>query len=686
MVWVSRGPTNIGGCAFDLAVDPSAPNALFAAAAGGGTWRLRFDLYEIPGISIGGGLFSFETESQYFAVPHWTPTTDSALPFLYQTALAVCENRPDVVYAATGHPNGGWPGQVWRSDNRGASWTLPSTQDFGRVFRIAVDPDDSSRLFVAGTGGLWRSTDSGGSWDQLRTQQAFDVAIDPDDPDIVFAGIDGVGVIRSSGARVGTKVGGLGGLALWIPLWSTILPWSRADSPSGPTIRIGLGGGGAPESRTVAVKFAEEIFINRRGGSGGASAWQSKGKQGGSGYSWWCHVIAVDPFNSNVILAGAENLFRTTNGGTGWTQVAGYGSAAHADQQQVAFDRRRPGVVYLANDGGIWGSRDSGATWPLDLNGGFVTAEMFHVGISGRNAMSDMYHQGLVGTTNVAATSWRGYEGGAWEFADVYGDPKRPGRFYVFSSKLGLRRLFTQPDGTEFGDFTEVGDFQPSSIDFDLRTGSNTIVVGTADGRIMRARNGDSTTPTWVAMNGVSVGGQAIVGLAFAPSDPGLCWAISADGKVLRKIDVNTGGGWSLRGSTSGGVIGLAVNSCHTDHIYILRDNGLELSTDGGGSFALINGTGTSSLPSRALKSVFAHPDDPGILIVGAVGGVYLSTDEGATWGRYDWNLPNAEIKQVFMVGDVLYAGTVGRGLWRRRPTPIIGPISEFAGVAHLSK
>jgi hypothetical protein len=681
MVWVSRGPTNIAGNATGVAVDPSAPDSVFASTAAGGSWRLRFDLIEIPGISIGGGLFDFDFETQYVVLPHWTPLTDFALPFLYQTAVAVCENRSNVVYVASGHTNGGWPAQVWRSDNRGSTWALPGSQDFARVWRVAVDPDDPDRLFVASNLGLWKSTTGGATWAQLRTQPTYDVAIDPDDPDIVYAGVDGVGVIRSSGARVDFKLGGG-----FLPLWSTVLPWSRAASPTSQLIRIGLGGGGTPESRTIAVKFAEEVFVNHHGGTGGPSNWISKGTHGGSGYNWWCHTIAVDPFNSDVILAGSQDLYRTPDGGTNWVQVAGYGSATHPDQQQVVFDRHRPGVAYLANDGGIWGSRDGGATWPLNLNGGLVTAEMFHVGISGRSSMSDMYHEGLIGTTNLGSTAWRGYEGGSWEFTDVYGDPKRHGRFYTFGSTLGLRRLMTQPDGSEFGDFnTNVGNFQASAIDFDLRAGSNTIVVGTNDGRIMRAKNGDSTTPTWAAESGVNAGGKSINGIAFAPSDGGLVYAVSSEGVVLRKLDINTNAQWRVRGTTTGGVIGLAVNSCHTDHIYILRDGGLELSPDAGTTFVAINGSGASALPSSSLKSVLAHPDDPGILIVGAVGGIYLSSDEGATWGRYDWNLPNAEIKQVFMADGLLYADTVGRGLWRRRPTSLVLELAAHVSIAALT-
>jgi plastocyanin len=48
--------------------------------------------------------------------------------------------------------------------------------------------------------------------------------------------------------------------------------------------------------------------------------------------------MAVDPQNERILFAGASNLYRSTNGGTSWTQVGGYGTNVHADMQAVVFD------------------------------------------------------------------------------------------------------------------------------------------------------------------------------------------------------------------------------------------------------------------------------------------------------------------------------------------------------------
>ena len=287
--------------------------------------------------------------------------------------------------------------------------------------------------------------------------------------------------------------------------------------------------------------------------------------------------------------------------------------------------------------------------------------------------MSDMYHEGIIGTTDVQSPHWRVEEGGSWEFADIYGDPKRFGRFYVFSAKLGLRLFFGGSFFTIGGFNTNVGDFTPKSIAFDLRSNSNTIVVGISDGKVMRALNGDSLTPTWVASPGIDLAGDPITGLAFVPGGPKIefgplrswrtgIWAASASGKLFGKGDINDDHAWQLRGTSAsgGGVIDLAVNAEHRGRVYLLRDGGVEMTPNGGQTWLAVNGTGTDALPDKGLKSIFAHPSQGSTLLVGAVGGIYASFDEGQHWQRFDVGLPNAEIKHVFMVGDTLYACTVG--------------------------
>ena len=69
--------------------------------------------------------------------------------------------------------------------------------DSGEVVDIAIDPSgttDSTIYIAAGSGGIWKSTDSGNSWtpktDSLLTLSTGAVALDPGNPSIVYMGTD----------------------------------------------------------------------------------------------------------------------------------------------------------------------------------------------------------------------------------------------------------------------------------------------------------------------------------------------------------------------------------------------------------------------------------------------------------------------------------------------------------------
>src|SRR2546425_1282438 len=97
-------------------------------------------------------------------------------------ALAVDPTSPNTVYAGTG-------GGVFKSTDGGGSWTdtgLPAS-----VFALAIDPTSPSTLYAAGVGGLFKSTDGAGSWSPVSTLPDLGLilalAIDPASPGTVYA-------------------------------------------------------------------------------------------------------------------------------------------------------------------------------------------------------------------------------------------------------------------------------------------------------------------------------------------------------------------------------------------------------------------------------------------------------------------------------------------------------------------
>ncbi|MGE5271728.1 MAG: WD40/YVTN/BNR-like repeat-containing protein [Thiohalocapsa sp.] len=95
----------------------------------------------------------------------------------------------------------GWG--VWHSPDAGQSWTrhrAPFPLN-SRIQALAAHPQDSHTVLAAGDTGLFASYDCGARWERISAEGAlptiWSLAIDPVDPDILFAGTRPAAVYRS---------------------------------------------------------------------------------------------------------------------------------------------------------------------------------------------------------------------------------------------------------------------------------------------------------------------------------------------------------------------------------------------------------------------------------------------------------------------------------------------------------
>jgi photosystem II stability/assembly factor-like uncharacterized protein len=112
-------------------------------------------------------------------------------------AVAIAPSAPERVYLAT-------TGEVYASRDGGRTWSVTSTNFNGALMRvIAVDPTNPDTVY-AGTAssGIYKSTDAGKTWRAISTglpnKDVGALVIDPHAPRTIYAGS---GSNRYSGAR-----------------------------------------------------------------------------------------------------------------------------------------------------------------------------------------------------------------------------------------------------------------------------------------------------------------------------------------------------------------------------------------------------------------------------------------------------------------------------------------------------
>ncbi len=180
--------------------------------------------------------------------------------------------------------------------------------------------------------------------------------------------------------------------------------------------------------------------------------------------------------------------------------------------------------------------------------------------------------------------------------------------------------------------------------------------------------------PTGGPGNRDSIGAEmyaTVFSLVESPHEPGVLWAGSDDG--LMHITKDGGATWTP--ITPAGMPEWSMISCielspfdaGTAYVaatrYKLDDYRpyLYKTTDYGQSWSRID----SGIPEHDFTRVIrADPVRKGLLYAGTETGLYLSTDDGANWQRFQLNLPVAPVHEILIKENDLIVGTHGRSIW----------------------
>jgi photosystem II stability/assembly factor-like uncharacterized protein len=344
--WVNIGPTpgylfsygNISSRITSVKYDPSNPNIIYLGGAYGGLWK-----------STNGGL-------------NWIQKTDFEVSL--STGAIAIGTPSNIIYYGTGeatYSNVSYYGRgLLKSTNGGESWVnyrngLPNSTYFSRLL---IRPGHSNELLAAlGTGGIYRSTDAGMNWYQVRSGRC---------DDILFSLTGDTAYAIGSGQNM--RISYDGGVTFPLEIGNGITIGSRhhfAYCKNYPNVFY------------AAVYYsAGTVSVYKSTNKGLNFTQLVPGYELTGGQAWYDFHMYVSPFNPDYAFVGTLYVYRTTNGGVNFQNNSS--SGVHVDQHNMDFHPTDSNKLLCVNDGGIWKSDNRGATY-TNLNTDLTLTQFYRM-------------------------------------------------------------------------------------------------------------------------------------------------------------------------------------------------------------------------------------------------------------------------------------------------------------------
>ena len=356
--WRSIGPANMGGRVSEITLVPGKPAQFYV---GTGT----------------GGLFKTTNAGTTFA-----PVFDDQ-PVLSIGSVAVAPSDPGIVYVGTGEGNGRnsstWGNGIYKSTDAGETFVHTGLPDSRDIPRLAIDPKNPDIVFAAVMGHLWdaskerglyRTTDGGKTWQPAlqidEDHGCIDVVLDPSRPENVYAAM--YARRRAPWSFQSGGFGDKGGIYKSTDGGKTFK--RLLEGLPKKTGRIGLAVFAGAPSHVYAVIEADDagtnsidVNLSRAGGVfrsvDGGEHWTRVSPY--APRSFYFSKIVVDPKDENRVYVLGFNLSVSDDGGRTFRPDGAV--LPHVDWHTLVVDPADTDRLLAGSDGGIYESRDRAKTW-----------------------------------------------------------------------------------------------------------------------------------------------------------------------------------------------------------------------------------------------------------------------------------------------------------------------------------
>jgi photosystem II stability/assembly factor-like uncharacterized protein len=552
-------------------------------------------------------------------------------------------------------------GETWVQRNEGITARGGPSGDGIPIFSLTIDPNNPDIVWAGTQGmrGIFKSVDGGETWMKRDngvtewneiTFRGF--AICPGNSDIVLAaaeistGVQGEWFEKVKGKIYKTVDGGEN----WYPVWEgDSLARVLIFDPTDPDIVYASTG---IFDREAFNKVGEGVLKSTDGGE----TWFPINN--GLGKNLFIGFLDMHPTNPQVLIAAAGNetltyiqghpsaVYITYNGGEHWKEVLSTGDVFTV----AAFSPSNPEVVYAGSEAAFYRSEDGGKTWrrfnkpeeecygPPGIKPGIPIS----IVIDPDDPMTlfvNNYDGGVFRSTDGAETwvdSSQGYTG-----ANIWAiaiDSRHPDTIYSTCRSSIFRSLNGGKTWSGLAFIHEAR--EPYAVAVNPENPREVLISGESSVSILKSTDGGNTWRVVFQQPQPFEPGNpiGIRTIAYAPSDPNIVYAGTRRSPGRPSTDI-------------------------TNEAF-----GIYKSSDGGETWVEVNG-GLENL-SKNINAIVVHPKDPDIAYAATPDqGVLKTTDGGKSWHLINNGLMSLDVESLAIDPkdpEIIYAGLgEGAGIYK---------------------
>ena len=696
----SIGPTVMSGRVVDLAINPENPIEFYVAYATGGVWYTNNN----------GTSFS--------------PVMDTA-PTINCGSIAV-DWASGTIWVGTGEVNASRSSYsgigLLKSSDKGKTWQNIGLQDSHHISRIWFNPNNINELVVGVVGhlftsnverGVFKTIDNGKTWKKTlfidENTGVIDLSVSKTDSKIMFASTwekdrkawnfkgngKGSGIYKSSDsgnswALVSTPTSGFptgenfGRIGVSVVNSETI--YAVVDNQNNRPNTKMQAGKDANKAMFETNVIGCEIYKSINGGN----VWTKQNKEFIDDlyytYGYYFANIAVDPKNEKRIYIGGVNLIFSDDGGATFKNLSK--DNVHSDHHVAWVNPKNSNHIINGNDGGVNITYDNGENW-LKCNNQAV-GQFYSINVDYKenyNVYGGLQDNGVWVGSNDYEQSPYWHQSGKYPYQEIIGgdgmqvqiDNRNPNIVFAGSQYGEYSKINRATDKIE--SITPRTKKEEEKLRFNWQTpillsSHNQDILYLGSNFLHRSMNQGET---WQKISPDLTKGKKEGNVSFATLTTisesklnfGLLYVGTDDGNI--QISKDGGTSWQLISQNlpqNLWVSRVVASKYKKERVYATL-NGyrnddfksyLYVSEDYGTTWKSI-----SSDKNSAANVVIEDTENQNILYLGTDTGLQISLNQGETWSKFSFGLPNVAVHDLIIQSKAkeLIVGTHGRSLYK---------------------